>query len=208
MFLRFVKDALFIVRQRALLQLRRTPGSAATRRDGGRRSSYLRALPPTFESDDIWATHLSHRRHDAHSAQRCYSQRPDGPRSLQTLAEERRRQAEVEASGASPRRHRHQRPNAESEDGTSAEQRWSPAQRPRGARAAQPSRLRAPAPAEHDGDESASPAKLRNRGPQRTWTRRAAQPYRRPVAEPAREDGDEEDIQLDSRASLCAPLAG
>ena len=208
MSLRFVKDALIIVRQRALLQLRRTPGAAATRRDGGRRSLLLRALPPTHEPADIWATHLSHRRHDTHSFQRCYSQRPDGPRSLQSLAEERRRQADVEPGAALPREYRRQRRNAESKDEMSLEQPRSAAQRPWSARAAQPSRYGAPTRAEHDGNESASPAQHRARAPQRTWMRRAAQPYRRPVAEPAVEDGNEQDAKPDSQTSLCVPLAG
>ncbi len=208
MSLRVVKGALTFVRQHAFLQLRRKSGAAATRCTGDRRSLSLRALPPPHASADIWTTHLSHRPHDTHSGQRCYSQRPDGPRSLQSLAEERRRQAEAEPSDALPWNHHRVRRNTESGDDTSAEQQQSAAQRPWGARAAQPSRYRASAPAEHDGDDSTSPAQPRSRAPQRTWTRRAAQPhYRRLVAEPAVEDGDEEDTKPDSQSSLCVPLA-
>ena len=208
---RLVRGAFSFACQHAMLHLRQAQAMPAARCDGGRKVLHVGALHPPPASVEGWTAQLAQRRRAAsgqHSRVRCYSQRPDGPRSLQSLAEERRRQAQVRPGAATPRDQRRQQHYAESSDDMPVERERSTVQRTWGARAAKASRHRARSSPEQDGDESASPAQARMSTARQSWTRKAAEPYRRHVARAAAEDSDEEDTQPDSQTMQCAPFAG
>ena len=205
-----------IARQHALLKHAAVP---ATRCDCGRRSAHIPARHPVPASIVSWRTAplLSCRRQVAqgqHSpGQRCYTQASDGPRSLQSLADERRQQAEGEPCNTVHRDQRQWQSGVWPDDEVPTERRRSASQRSWSPKPAQTARLRMSAAAEADGDEAELAAQPRHRAKWRKRSPPPAPPCRRRVegtlTEPAPADADEATVEAtvepDSLASQCAP---
>ena len=118
-----------------------------------------------------------------HSLQRCYCQQPAGPRSLQSIAEERRRQADADASGPVPAQHRR-----------------SVRQPTRIPRTAHPSSSHE----RESADDNQQPVRRSQPSRQRVWALQAAQRYggrRRMQAAPEGADDAAEDGSADSQTS-------